>query len=136
MNDLSGLNWTSGPAKNAQPNRQDAAMRPPVPSLSRGPSPLSSSRATTGTAATSAVKNSGQDSFASLLAPNAAKKANGLTLQEKQRQLQEEKAKKNQELYRSDDSAFWDGLGSGKGTQAPFSPPASSVREQIIVVFD
>ena len=67
------------------------------------------------------------DSFASLLSLNSTKPTtNQLSLQERQKQLQEEKLRQEAERRRQvdsqfgvQDSSFWDSLGSGKSTPDP-----------------
>lgn len=133
MNDLSGLSWTSSASASAnndsQPNRYGdryQSLRPTPPTQSRQPSPLSSNgRITPGLAPSTTPKPAG-DSFASLL--NTGNKKTGLSLQEKQKQLLEEKRRQASGLGASDqnrhdpfntsDAAFWEGLGSGRSTPA------------------
>lgn len=71
-----------------------------------------------------------QDSFASLLGPSNTKKT--LTLQERQKQLLEEKARQatgqvpgSSETHYAGDEKFWEGLGGGRNTpaQAGIPPP-------------
>ena len=69
------------------------------------------------------------DSFASLVSLNSSKSAtNQLSLQERQKQLQEEKLRHEAERRKQvdsqfgvQDSSFWDTLGSGKSTPEPAS---------------
>ncbi|KAL1632552.1 auxilin-like clathrin-binding protein required for normal clathrin function [Neofusicoccum ribis] len=98
----------------------------PLPSLSRGSTPLStqpSGAAPTttfrGIKAPSKPSTPANDSFSSLLASKSSKPANNLSLQERQRQLQEEKEKQRKQLesqFGAPDNAFWDSLGSGRST--------------------
>lgn len=147
MDEPSGLNWitssTSPSNNNSQPNRNGdvySSLRPTPPTLSRQPSPLSASGRKTPSFMPSASSGpSGQDSFAGLLGSN--KKTDGLSLQEKQKQLIEEKRRQalglvsgQNDPFNSNDAAFWEGLGSGRNTPAQaatVTPAMTSVRRVI-----
>lgn len=115
----------------------------PIPSLSRGSTPLSTqlsgaalSTTFRGLKVPSKPSTPANDSFSSLLATKSSKPADNLSLQERQRQLQEEKEKQRKQLesqFGAPDNAFWDSLGSGRstpnataGAPAPSQQPASA----------
>jgi len=139
MNDLSGLKWDN--KQSSLPARSQSAVpvtRPlfPLP-LSRGPAPLpsqlSGSVLPTPIGPTT-VTSAAQDSFASLLGSSSTKKTNSLSLQERQKQLLEEKARQTQSIpikasngHFGGDETFWNGLGSGRNTpaQGGYTPPVA-----------
>jgi hypothetical protein len=141
MDDLAGLDW-SQPAKKA--SNTPAAFPPyrqsPTPQLSGRSTPLvglsaqqSGPRASP--AGGSAFKppskpaTPANDSFAGLVSLNSGKAATStLSLQERQKQIQEEKLKQEAERRKQFDASFggadskhWDTLGSGKSTPEPAS---------------
>lgn len=140
MDDLSGLDW-SQPAK--KPSTSTPAAFPPfrqspTPQLSGRSTPLASlpvqqSGSRVSPAGASAFKppskpaTPANDSFASLVSLNTSKPAtSNLSLQERQKQLQEEKLKQEEERRKQYDATFggadskhWDTLGSGKSTPEP-----------------
>ncbi len=133
MDDLSGLNWDA-PSTDTTNTVSSRAGRhystlQHSPSLSRQPSPLSAQRSGDQIHATLSsrpvLNPSGHDSFSKLRASNSTKTINSLSLQERQKQLLEEKArqaieqKRHDDQFHSDDSSFWEGLGSGSCTPAP-----------------
>ncbi|KIW07232.1 uncharacterized protein PV09_02089 [Verruconis gallopava] len=147
MDDLSGLDWSSSNDNSYKPAAQ--AAKPPFayPSIQPTPSPSISGRSTPLTFNNS-QQNTGiqgkvlrpgssrptttvNDSFANLLKPSASKAQNTLSLQERQRQLQEEKARqeeerrKNLEAQYGSQSAFWDELG-GERRATTASPPTNA----------
>lgn len=140
MDDLSGLDW-SQPAKKTSTSTP-AAFPPfrqsPTPQLSGRSTPLAGfpaqppgNRASPagGTAfkAPSKPATPANDSFASLVSLNTSKVATStLSLQERQKQIQEEKLKQEAERRKQYDSTFggadskhWNTLGSGKSTPEP-----------------
>ncbi|KAI9721687.1 MAG: hypothetical protein M1828_005055 [Chrysothrix sp. TS-e1954] len=133
MDDLSGLTWSSSPqASSAKPTPQIPPLRPtPSPSLSRTGTPVSALQSGSNarvTSSSSAAARTGthNDSFANLLGPQPVKGANGVSLQERQKQLLAEKARQAEaqtggyhDQYRTNDNSFWEGLGSGRGTPNP-----------------
>ncbi|KZM27926.1 auxilin-like clathrin-binding protein required for normal clathrin function [Ascochyta rabiei] len=151
MDDLNGLDW-SQPAK--QPSTTPAAFPPfrqsPTPQLSGRSTPLSGLSAQPSGAGTGAasVKPSkapskpatpANDSFAGLISSKSSKPAgSGLSLQERQKQLQEEKLRQEAERrkqydasFGGADSQFWNTVGSGKSAPEPSSleaipPPGSN----------
>lgn len=149
MDDLNGLDW-SQPAK--QPATTPAAFPPfrqsPTPQLSGRSTPLTglSSQQSGGGAqlpkhfkAPSKPATPANDSFASLISSKASKPAgSGLSLQERQKQLQEEKQRQEAERrkqydasFGGADSQFWNNAGSGKSTPEPSAlgaipPPGSN----------
>lgn len=142
MNDLSGLDWDASTSSSRPPSQANyntdryTSLRPTPPTQSRQPSPLSATgRTTPGTAASASAKPTGQDSFAGLL--GGPKKANSLSLQERQKQILEEKLRQSGGLsgstndpFRTNDATFWEGLGSGRSTPsqaAAVTPAITSV---------
>jgi hypothetical protein len=150
MDDLNGLDW-SKPAK--QPAATPAAFPPfrqspgPTSQLSGRSTPLASlSAQQSGVGAQqpkpfkapSKPATPANDSFASLVSSKASKPAgSGLSLQERQKQLQEEKLRQEEEQRRQydasfggADSQFWNKVGSGKSTPEPsvlaIPPPGSN----------
>ncbi|KAI4939449.1 uncharacterized protein J4E92_000734 [Alternaria infectoria] len=148
MDDLAGLDW-SQPAK--KPANTPAAFPPfrqsPTPQLSGRSTPLSTlSAQQSGLGAGSGGAQQfkvpskpatpANDSFAGLVSSNKAKApANNLSLQERQKQIQEEKARQEAEKRKQWDTTFgaaesthWDTLGSGKSTPEPaaFGAPRPS----------
>ncbi|KAJ4347748.1 auxilin-like clathrin-binding protein required for normal clathrin function [Ascochyta clinopodiicola] len=151
MDDLNGLDW-SQPAK--QPSTTPAAFPPfrqsPTPQLSGRSTPLSGlsaqqSGAGAGAASAKPFKapskpaTPANDSFAGLISTKSSKPAgSGLSLQERQKQLQEEKLRQEAERrkqydasFGGADSQFWNQVGSGKSTPEPSSlgaipPPGSN----------
>ncbi|KAF2852079.1 hypothetical protein T440DRAFT_467316 [Plenodomus tracheiphilus IPT5] len=149
MDDLAGLDW-SQPANKT--TNTPAAFPPfrqsPTPQLSGRSTPLStlptqlsSSRASPANAqpfkAPSKPATPANDSFAGLVASNKPKApGSGLSLQERQRQIQEEKLKEEAERRKQYDTTFggadskhWDTFGSGKSTPQPSAfgvPPPSN----------
>ncbi|KAF2826734.1 hypothetical protein CC86DRAFT_322362 [Ophiobolus disseminans] len=141
MDDLAGLDW-SQPAK--KPSNSPAAFPPfrqsPTPQLSGRSTPLASlpaqqSGPRASPAAGTAFKppskpaTPANDSFAGLVSFNSGKAAtSNLSLQERQKQIQEEKLKLEAERRRQYDATFgaadskhWDTLGSRKSTPEPAS---------------
>ncbi|KAF9691469.1 hypothetical protein EKO04_010744 [Ascochyta lentis] len=153
MDDLNGLDW-SQPAK--QPSTTPAAFPPfrqsPTPQLSGRSTPLSGlsaqqsgAGAGAGAAAAKPFKapskpaTPANDSFAGLISTKSSKPAgSGLSLQERQKQLQEERLRQEAERrkqydasFGGADSQFWNTVGSGKSTPEPSSlgaipPPGSN----------
>ncbi len=134
MDDLSSLDWDAPSSEIVNTISSGVGQHyltlQHSPSLSRQPSPLSAQRSgdrINATLSSRPVLNpSGHDSFSKLLASNSAKTINSLSLQERQKQLLEEKArqaieqkKRHDNQFHSDDSSFWEGLGSGRCTPAP-----------------
>lgn len=143
MNDLSDLTWDNKPINPllTRPNPQFPVTRPnlsSVPPLSRNTTPPtfpSSGRVTPASGTQQPTKAPTQDSFASLLSSSNTKKTASLSLQERQKQLQEEKArqqqpKQNGNSYVSDDT-FWEGLGSGRSTPAQGGFPAPTTAPSV-----
>ncbi|OAL45181.1 hypothetical protein IQ07DRAFT_684148 [Pyrenochaeta sp. DS3sAY3a] len=139
MDDLNSLDWSKPAPK---PTNTPAAFPPfrqsPTPQLSGRSTPLSSLSAQQSGAGASI--SSGQpfrapskpatpanDSFASLVSLGSSKATtSNLSLQERQKQLQEEKFRQEAERRKQYDATFggadskhWDTLGSGKSTPEP-----------------
>lgn len=132
MDDLLGQDW-SAPAKNTSqpapssnnPILNYPGLRPsPVPSLGYGSSPQPSSRPSSAFNANQSLPKPAtpaNDSFANLLGRNSTKGTGNLTIQERQKQLLEEKRKQEAEQRQRYASQFgggdaWEALGSGRGT--------------------
>jgi hypothetical protein len=148
MDDLAGLDW-SQPAKKTA-NSTPAAFPPfrqsPTPQLSGRSTPLSTlptqhSGAGAGSSGPQQFKlpskpaTPANDSFAGLVSSTKSKaQTNNLSLQERQKQIQEEKARQEAEKRKQWDTTFgaaeshWDTLGSGKSTPEPaaFGAPRPS----------
>ncbi|CAO2647252.1 Nn.00g081740.m01.CDS01 [Neocucurbitaria sp. VM-36] len=141
MDDLNGLDW-SQPAKKT--TNTPAAFPPfrqsPTPQLSGRSTPLSTLSAQQSGAGASFSSNQpfkvpskpatpANDSFAGLVSRNTSKApTNTLSLQERQKQIQEEKIRQEAERRKQYDATFggadskhWDTLGSGKSTPEPAS---------------
>ncbi|KAJ5060897.1 UBA/TS-N domain-containing protein [Bipolaris maydis] len=148
MDDLAGLDW-SQPAKKPAIN-SPAALPPfrqsPTPQLSGRSTPLSTlSAQPSGLGASigasqpfkapSKPATPANDSFASLVSSSKPKDStSNLSLQERQRQIQEEKARLEAEKRKQWDNAFgtadnqhWDTLASGKSTPEPATIAAPRV---------
>jgi hypothetical protein len=155
MDDLAGLDW-SQPTK--KPSNTPTAFPPyrpnPTPQLSGRSTPLvglptQQPGARASPAASSAFKppskpaTPANDSFAGLVSINSGKAAgSSLSLQERQKQLQQEKLKQEAERRKQYDATFggadsshWDTLGSGKSTPEPTAfgtirPPVNATANQ------
>jgi hypothetical protein len=155
MDDLAGLDW-SQPAK--KPSNIPAAFPPfrqsPTPQLSGRSTPLAGlpvqqSGPRASPAASNAFKppskpaTPANDSFAGLVSLNSGKApASSLSLQERQKQIQEEKLRVEAQRRKQYDATFggadskhWDTLGSGKSTPEPTSfgairPPSNAPGSQ------
>lgn len=163
MDDLMSLDWNAPAAKpNSQPQpHPQSHSRPaptstpsfpslnpsPLPSLSRGSTPLSTQLSGAAPATTfrglktpSKPSTPANDSFSSLLGSKSTKTTDKLSLQERQQQLQEEKENKRKQLesqFGAPDNAFWDSLGSGRSTPnatagAPIPAPQQSTLSSTI----
>ncbi|KAF2403098.1 hypothetical protein EJ06DRAFT_528057 [Trichodelitschia bisporula] len=134
MDDLAGLDWNLKPSNPPPPQPVTSpafahpALRPsPAPSTSGRSSPFAPLVPGNNASSSSrpfkppAKPPAATDSFASLLSTGSNKASNNLSLQERQKLLLEEKAKKEAERRKQLDaqfgaqhSAFWDGLGQGR----------------------
>ncbi|KAG0640592.1 hypothetical protein HOY80DRAFT_789996 [Tuber brumale] len=128
MDDLAGLAWNSPPSSSKPP--PPLKPKPPTP-LNLRPSPLSSR---TGSPANASTKPPpAGDTFSNLVSfgRNKANDSN-MTLQERQKQLQEQKAKEEEERRKKMDSlfggsrgganaGFWDSLEIGRVSPMPTS---------------
>ncbi|KAI9828344.1 MAG: hypothetical protein M1832_002772 [Thelocarpon impressellum] len=145
MDDLAGLEWSSkpggAPTDSKHPSTTSTSfyqpLRPtPSPSLSGTSTPLSTqasgsaAKTASGARASSKLATPASDSFSHLVSFSAAKNTDNLSLQERQKQLQEEKAREQAERNKAFDaqfggqqSGFWDTLGgndkAGRQTAAP-----------------
>lgn len=134
MDDLSGLDWNAASRSNNKPptpayNYSGFSATTASPAFSTTPVPQNLSRPSStlnGSKPPAKLPSPANDSFSNLLSLNSNKGPNNLTLQERQRQLLEEKRKQEVEQrkrldsqFASDDTRFWDNLGSGKGTPEP-----------------
>jgi hypothetical protein len=140
MDDLAGLDW-SQPAKKPAVNTPAAFLpyrQSPTPQLSGRSTPLSTLSAQQSGAgasfggsqpfkAPSKPATPANDSFAGLVSSNRSKApTSNLSLQERQKQILEEKARQEAEKRKQWDTTFggadskhWDTLGSGKSTPEP-----------------
>jgi tetratricopeptide (TPR) repeat protein len=128
MNDLSGLEWTASPdsKKPTIPNASYtfASLRP-TPPISGRTTPLNGSASN----AASKPTTPANDSFANLVSFNSANTNKNLSLQERQRQLAEEKKKQisgKGSPFNGVDDQIWENLGSGRSTPAPSMPMSTS----------
>ncbi|KAI9765496.1 MAG: hypothetical protein M1840_007322 [Geoglossum simile] len=131
MNDLSDLDWSATVRKDNKPPPTSSTYSYPVsrptppPPLSGRSTPLSAQAS--GTSST----KPGNDVFANLVSFGSSKPVNKLTLQERQKLLQEERLRKEEERKQQFDAqfgahnaGFWDTLaGKGEPAQA-LGPPA------------
>ncbi|KAF2646570.1 hypothetical protein P280DRAFT_388378 [Massarina eburnea CBS 473.64] len=136
MDDLAGLDWSA--SSKQQPSIPPTSFPPfrqnPTPQLSGRSTPLATQQS--GAAALSASNRASKapskpatpanDSFAGLVSLNSSKTAtSNLSLQERQKQLQEEKSRQEAQRNKQFDThfgtnaQFWDNLGSGKSTPEP-----------------
>lgn len=132
MDDLAGLDWSAPPKQSSNTPPAFAPLRQsPTPQLSGRSTPLSAQQSGGNRVfkAPSKPATPANDSFAGLVSLNSAKSAsNNLSLQERQKQLQEEKLRQEAERRKQYDAHFgvtdskvWDNLGSGKSTPDPAS---------------
>ena len=135
MDDLSGLDWSSGPASDQGTKKTSTSaafyptLRPTPPTpLSGRSSPLSGPSKPASKPSTPA-----NDSFSNLVSFGSTKNTNNLSLQERQRQLQEQKRKEEAERqeklnsqFRVNDNQFWDGLGRSNGNRTSSANGAQS----------
>lgn len=144
MDDLSGLDWNATANNNTKP---PTTTNPTYsyPSLRPTPSPSNSGRSTPQAAfqglnnisrttpkPLSKPSTPANDSFAGLLSGGVNKVQNNLSLQERQKQLLEEKARQEAEKrskleshYGSQHGAFWDGLGNRSCASSGISTPST-----------
>ncbi|KAF2734609.1 hypothetical protein EJ04DRAFT_543466 [Polyplosphaeria fusca] len=138
MDDLAGLDW-SAPSKPTPTLTPTPSLPPfrqsPIPQLSGRSTPLSAQQS--GSSSFAASNNQprapskpatpANDSFSGLVSLNSSKAStNKLSLQERQKQIQEEKLRQEAERkkqydshFAGADSRYWDSLGSGKSTPEP-----------------
>ncbi|TID22821.1 uba ts-n domain protein [Venturia nashicola] len=144
MDDLSGLDWNttannnnSKPPTTANPTYSYPSLRPtPSPSNSGRSTPQAAFQGLSNVTRTtpkpfSKPSTPANDSFAGLLSGGANKVHTNLSLQERQKQLLEEKARQEAENrskleshYGSQHGAFWDGLGARSGASSGISTPS------------
>lgn len=137
MDDLTGLNWTSsgsGDTKQKPPPMGQSSYSytlRPTPPLSGRSTPLTApqNKLSANAISRSNASTPANDSFANLVAFNAANPSKNLSLLEQQKKIQEERARQQQEKIGSQfdqhDEEFWEKLGSGTSTPNPVtSPPA------------
>ncbi|KAF2455622.1 hypothetical protein BDY21DRAFT_289035 [Lineolata rhizophorae] len=134
MDDLSGLDWNASNSNSQQPptakptpNYASLRPSPSLPSSGRS-TPLSAQPSGANARPQAPAKSStqAQDSFSGLLSFPSLKQSNNLSLQQRQQQIAEEKArqaeeqrKKYEQQYGARDHQFWDTLGSGSGKSTP-----------------
>ncbi|KAF1832184.1 hypothetical protein BDW02DRAFT_649365 [Decorospora gaudefroyi] len=139
MDDLTGIDWSQPTKKTANtPAAFPPFRQSPTPQLSGRSTPLSTLSAQQSGAgansggvqpfkAPSKSATPANDSFAGLVSNNKPKApTSNLSLQERQKQIQEEKLRQEAEkrkqwdaTFGSADSKHWDTLGSGKSTPEP-----------------
>lgn len=154
MEDLAGLDWSAPPKQQSNtPTAFPPFRQSPTPQLSGRSTPLSTQQSGAGAVsagnrafkAPSKPATPANDSFAGLVSLNSSKPAvNNLSLQERQKQLQEEKLRQEAERRKQHDthfgatsSKFWDNLGSGKTTPEPATtglqrPPVNALGGQTL----
>ncbi|KAL8872781.1 MAG: hypothetical protein Q9174_001645 [Haloplaca sp. 1 TL-2023] len=134
MEDLSGLDWTSSTSQPTQkkPPMNHGSYYPPLrptPPISGRSSPFTAPhpKAQTPGVPRSSASTPANDSFANLVSFNGANQGKGLSLQEQQKRLQEEKLgtaqKNNTSQSQRQDEDFWEQLGSGRSTPNPITSP-------------
>ena len=147
MDDLLNTDWTAAaPAAKQNAPRPAFGMPMSIPSAAsssraspapsafannlRAPSPFTNNQ--TAPKAPSKTASPANDIFANLVSTNANKTQGNLSLLERQKQLQQEKIKQEQEQRQKhaqqygNEAAFWDTLGSGKGTPQPAAQHVAS----------
>ncbi|KAJ5562469.1 Ubiquitin-associated/translation elongation factor EF1B N-terminal eukaryote [Penicillium sp. DV-2018c] len=132
MEDLNGLNWSSDSKTTTKPPSMGSGyLYPSMPSYagSGRSTPLSTTSNRSTSPSNSKPATSTGDSFANLVSFNSSAENKNLSLIEKQKRLQEERAKKEAEdrsrfesQYGGQNSQFWDNF-EGR-TQSPASIPA------------
>ena len=143
MNDLSGVEWTAPrPSTGQQYPRATGnyypALRPTPPLSGRStPSLLQQNQKAPGDApARSNSSTPAEDTFANLVSFNASQSTKGLSLQEQQRKIHEEKAKQEAERRRAFDAQFGSSQAAptiSYGSNTPNgikSPPAYSATSE------
>ena len=131
MDDLLGEDWQ----KPAQKTTTTAPSNPsafalnyssfrasPQPPLSGNTSPLNLSRPSS---TVNGAKAASTDNFSNLLSLKSQKGAGSVSIQERQKQLLEEKRKQQEQQ-----SALWDSLGSGRGTPEIRQPSPAIVNQE------
>ena len=161
MDDLLNTDWTAAaPAAKQNAPRPAFGMPMSIPSAAsssraspapsafannlRAPSPFTNSQSAP--KAPSKTASPANDLFANLVSTNANKTQGNLTLLERQKQLQQEKIKQEQEQRQrhaqqyGNEAAFWDTLGSGKGTPQPVAQhvasPAQHDEDDLLAAFN
>ncbi|KAI4195217.1 MAG: hypothetical protein LQ346_003494, partial [Caloplaca aetnensis] len=143
MDDLNGLNWTSSTSANSTkkppPMTQSSYSYTlkPTPPLSGRSTPLTAQdiKPSTNGLSRSSASTPANDSFANLVSFNAADPNRNLSLQERQKKLQEERARQQQEKFGSvsgrHDEELWEKLGSGRSSTEPVgAPPRYTATEE------
>jgi len=113
MDDLSGLDWSSSSNNTANPPsfNPPPLRATPSPSLSGRSTPLNLQKPTNAARVLKVQSKPGtpaNDSFAGLLGGASGKTANNVSLQERQKQLQDERARQQAEQQRKLDAHFGD----------------------------
>lgn len=138
MDDLTGLSWTPSTSENGKqkppPFTQSSYSHTlrPTPPLSGRTTPLTvpNNKPPANGIARSNASTPANDSFANLVAFNAANPGKNLSLLEQQKKLQDERAKQQQghvglQSGRQEED-IWEKLGSGSSTPNPITPPPYS----------
>lgn len=141
MDELSGLDWTSSSnaSANKPPVMNSASFYPPLrptPPLSGRSTPLTAqpsgkpSNISSNASGLGKVSTPTNDSFANLVSFQASQTTKGLSLQEQQRILLEQKLKHEENRkkqidaqFGQHDAQFWDRLGDGRATPGRVTAP-------------
>lgn len=131
MDDLLGEDWQKPAQKttNAAPSNPGAfasnysgIRASPQPVISGNTSPLNLSRPSS---TVNGAKPAVNDTFSNLLSLKSQKAGGNVSIQERQKQLLEEKRKQQEQQ-----SALWDTLGSGRGTPEIRQPSPAAVNQE------
>ena len=138
MDDLSNVDWTAPKAAPSTQQRSQVSGNyyqtlQPTPPLSGRVTPLASRQTSTAQSngpARSNASTPANDSFANLVSFNTSQPSRGLSLQEQQRKVQEEKARQDLSNSKALDARFgsiqaaaWDALGDGRTTPNRITAP-------------
>ncbi|KAL8903198.1 MAG: hypothetical protein Q9207_004091 [Kuettlingeria erythrocarpa] len=141
MDDLNGLSWTSSTSGNSTkkppPMSSYSYTLKPTPPVSGRSTPLTAQdiKPSTNGPSRSSASTPANDSFANLVSFNAADPNKNLSLKERQKKLQEERARQQQEKPGSvsgrQDEELWEKLGSGRSsTELAGAPPRYTATEE------
>ena len=140
MDDLLGEDWqkpskpttTSAPNASAFASNYSSLRATPQPPISGTVSPQSFSRPSS---TVNGAKSPAKDTFGNLLALKSQKAASNISLQERQKQLLEEKSRQQQQQ-----AQLWESLGSGRATPEVRQPspaaPSRDDEEDVLAAFN